>query len=73
MTAINSVLNALRSGERLTPRQISSRYNVKNPWDVIYRLRNESYEIITFERKNSEGHPTRFYDMPDHDMKVIAA
>ena len=74
MTAISGVRSALRSGERLTPRQITARYGVANPRDVIYRLRREKGdEIITFERTNKEGRATRFYDMTDHDMKVIAA
>ena len=41
--------------ERLTARQIASRYRVANPYDLVYRLRNEGYEIYSDKIVNSRG------------------
>ena len=41
--------------ERLTSRQIASRYRVANPYDLIYRLRNEGYLIYSDKVVNSRG------------------
>ena len=41
--------------ERLTSRQIASRYRVANPYDLIYRLRNEGNLIYSDKVLNSRG------------------
>lgn len=41
--------------QRLTARQIASRYRVSNPYDLIYRLRNEGHEIYSDKIVNSLG------------------
>jgi hypothetical protein len=41
--------------ERLTARQIASRYRVANPYDLVYRLRNEGHEIYSDKIVNSRG------------------
>jgi hypothetical protein len=41
--------------QRLTSRQIASRYRVANPYDLIYRLRNEGHEIYSDKIVNSRG------------------
>jgi Helix-turn-helix domain len=41
--------------ERLTARQIASRYRVANPYDLVYRLRNEGHEIYSDKIVNSHG------------------
>ena len=41
--------------ERLTSCQIASRYRVANPYDLIYRLRNEGYLIYSDKVLNSRG------------------
>jgi hypothetical protein len=41
--------------QRLTSRQIASRYRVSNPYDLIYRLRNEGYDIYSDKIVNSRG------------------
>jgi len=50
MSAIDRVRKTLVSGKSITARQISSRYHVDNPHDVIYRLRAEGLKI---EQTNS--------------------
>jgi len=46
MSAIDRVRRTLSSGKKLTARQITSRYQVSNPHDVIYRLRQEGMHIV---------------------------
>ena len=41
--------------ERLTARQIASRYRVANPYDLVYRLRNEGHDIYSDKIVNSRG------------------
>lgn len=57
------LLNALQAGQILTPRQIASRFNVRNPRDLVYRLRNDGYRINTVEVTNSKGITRRKYVM----------
>ena len=56
-TAIDKVRTALvTKGEALTSKQISTRFGVANPRDVIYRLRNEGVKVTlkTFTAKNGK-------------------
>lgn len=41
--------------QRLTSRQIASRYRVSNPYDLIYRLRNEGHDIYSDKIVDSRG------------------
>jgi Helix-turn-helix domain len=62
-TATSKVLTALENGHQLTAAQISSRYKVANPHDVIYKLRNKGYEIMLGTHVNSKGAVTRKYSL----------
>lgn len=42
---VSRVLEAFKNGETLTPAQISARFNVANPHDVVYNLRRKGYAI----------------------------
>lgn len=64
MSKIGRLLDAFESGARLTSRQISSRYGLKNPSAAINDLRNNGYAIYFNPRKTSAsyfslGRPTR--------------
>lgn len=53
---INMLFNAfLNRAETLSARQIAVRYRVSNPYDLIYRLRNEGLKIKTVKITNSRG------------------
>jgi len=59
---INMLFRAfLDRAESLTARQISARYRVANPYDLIYRLRNEGLQIKTLSTKNSRGKTVNRY------------
>lgn len=52
--AIDRLLVALENGAVLTPKQISARFRVKNPRDLIYRLRNDGFRIDTFQTTDTK-------------------
>jgi len=52
---IKSLATALRSGSQLTAKQIASRFNVVNPYDLVYRLRNDGFRVRSLETTNSKG------------------
>jgi hypothetical protein len=60
-TATAKVLGALEKGSKLTAAQIASRYKVANPHDVIYKLRNQGYNIALNTFVNAAGKTTRKY------------
>ena len=54
ISAIDRLLVALENGATLTPKQISARLRVKNPRDLIYRLRNDGFRIDTFQTTDTK-------------------
>lgn len=73
-SATNRVYKALViDGEELTAKQISSRFNVANPHDVVYNLRMEGYPIYLNQRTDSKGRVTQKYRFGTPSRKVIAA
>jgi len=55
-TKIDRVYEALViKREKLTAKQIATRYNVANPYDTVYTLREEGYPITLNEYTNSKG------------------
>jgi len=69
MSKTEKLLNALESGARLTSRQISSRYGLKNPTAAITFLRQEGHSIYFNRRKNTES----FYRLGRPTRELIAA
>jgi len=53
---------ALRKGDALTAKQISHRFNVANPRDLVYRARHDHGVDVTLdETVNSRGQIRRRY------------
>jgi len=73
MTQTARVLTALQNGEELTAKQISSRFNVANPHDVVYQLRNQGYCIYLNEKTNSKGVVKGKYRIGTPSRALIAA
>lgn len=73
MSKTIKVLNALKNGEQLTARQITSRFNVANPYDIIYNLRHDGYAIYLNEHTNSKGEVTQKYRLGAPTRAIIAA
>jgi len=53
---------AFIEGTQLTARQIASRFRVANPYDMVYRLRNDGVVIERSFRFNAKGKMVRFYE-----------
>lgn len=62
MTKYDKVYNALvTKGMALTSKQISTRFGVANPYDVIYTMRNNGYNIVTTKTVAKNGTVTNKY------------
>ena len=74
-SAYGRVMNALvNEGQKLTAKQISARFGVSNPHDVIHRLRTEGgYPIYLNTYTDSSGRKTQKYVMGTPSRKVLAA
>lgn len=73
-TAIDRVYEALViNGEQLTAKQIANRYNLANPYDTVYTLRQEGYPIYLDQRTNAKGRVTNKYRFGAPTRDLIAA
>lgn len=62
MTKYQKAYDALvNKGLELTTKQIQSRFGVANPYDVIYTLRNNGYNIVMNKVTNRNGTTTNKY------------
>lgn len=55
MTALNSFINYLVDGHRVTTRQARTLFKVENVADLVYRARNEGLTVYTNRTTNSRG------------------
>jgi LEA14-like dessication related protein len=73
-TKVDRVFEALvLNGEELTAKQIAARYNVANPHDTVYKIRNRGYAIYLNECVNSKGRVTQKYRYGTPSRALIAA
>lgn len=61
MSAIDSLSDYLSGGASVTARQIRAMFKVSNPYDLVYRLRNEGVSVYTNRVVNSRGLETFAY------------
>jgi hypothetical protein len=62
MTKYQKAYDALvNKGLELTTKQITSRFGVANPYDVIYMLRNNGFNIVNEKVTNRNGTKTSKY------------
>ncbi len=66
------LLTTLQSGERLTAKQIASRFNVANPHNLVYELRNQGYPIYLNRHKDKNGNETMKYRLGTPTRSMIA-
>ena len=70
------LLDALMDGDRLTNKQIQSRFGFTNPGSVskaIYRLRTEGFPIWLNRRVDSKGRVKHKYTLGTASRRIIAA
>lgn len=73
-TAVQKTYEALvLDGQELTAKQIAARFNVANPHDVVYALRNEGYAIYLNRHVDTKGRVTHKYRHGAPSRKLIAA
>ena len=60
---LQKLQEAFASGKKFTANQIASRFGVLNPRDLIYRLRQDGWDVALFETVNSRGELVRKYAM----------
>lgn len=73
MNATTRLLNALRSGEELTARQIQSRFGVTSGRSLVHTLRSQGYAIYLNRRVNSKGVVTNKYRLGTPTRSMVAA
>lgn len=73
MTATTRLLNALRSGEELTARQIQSRYSVASARGLVHSLRSQGYAIYMNRRVDTKGRVTLKYRLGTPSRSMVAA
>lgn len=72
-TAYNRLLTALRTGAELTAKQISARFSVAQPYDLVYRMRENGFNVKMIERTNSKGQTKGFYRLVQNKNRRKAA
>ena len=72
ISATNRLLATLKTGERLTAKQISARFGVKNSHNLVYNLRNEGYPIYLNTHTDSQGRVTQKYRLGTPTRAMVA-
>lgn len=68
--SVTNVLNALRNGEELTAKQISSRFGVSNPRDTVHSIRQKGFPVNLIETKDTKGRVKHKYSMNTNHPSV---
>jgi hypothetical protein len=72
-TAYNRLLTAMRSGTELTAKQIAARFRISQPYHLIYRLRENGFQVELVERTNSKGQSKNFYRLVEKSKRRTKA
>jgi hypothetical protein len=72
-TAYNRLLTTMRSGTELTAKQISARFRISQPYHLIYRLRENGFQVELVERTNSKGQSKNFYRLVEKSKRRTKA
>jgi hypothetical protein len=72
-TAYNRLLTTMRSGTELTAKQIAARFRISQPYHLIYRLRENGFQIELVERTNSKGQSKNFYRLVEKSKRRAKA
>lgn len=73
MSKSERLLEAFMSGERLTSKQIATRFGVTSARGLVNELRNRGYAIYLNTTKNSRGESVRRYRLGTPSRAVVAA
>ena len=71
-TAYARLLNTFRTGAELTAKQISARFRVSQPYHLIWRMRENGFNVQLTERTNSKGETKNFYKLVETKRRRAA-
>jgi hypothetical protein len=57
----------------MTAKQISARFRISQPYHLIYRLRENGFQIELVERTNSKGQSKNFYRLVEKSKRRAKA
>ena len=72
-TKSGKLLEALQSGEKLTAKQITARFGIKNPTATVSDLRFSGYAIYANQHKDTKGRQTTKYRLGNPSRRIVAA
>jgi predicted ArsR family transcriptional regulator len=72
-TKSGKLLEALQAGEKLTAKQISARFGIKNPTATVSDLRFSGYAIYANQHKDTKGRQTTKYRLGNPSRRIVAA
>jgi predicted ArsR family transcriptional regulator len=67
------VLEALKSGEQLTAKQIGARFGVKNPTATISDIRLSGFAVYANKHTDTKGRVTTKYRLGTPSRAIVAA
>ena len=74
MTKSERLVEALKSGEKLTAKQITARFSIANPTATVSDLRlRGGYSIYANTHKDTKGRETLKYEIGRPSRRVVAA
>ncbi len=74
MTKSERLVEALKSGEKLTAKQITARFAIANPTATVSDLRlRGGHAVYANQHKDSKGNTTVKYELGRPSRKVVAA
>lgn len=72
-TQAQRVLEVLKTGEKLTAKQIAYRFNIASPHKILSNLRFEGYAVHFAEHTDTKGRVKNKYSLRKPSREVIAA
>lgn len=74
MTKSERLVEALKTGEKLTAKQIAARFGIANPTATVSDLRlRGGYSIYANEHKDTKGRVSVKYEIGRPSRRVVAA
>lgn len=73
MSKTASVLNYLLKGKTVTPAELSTKFRLGNPYEVIRQLRMKGYAIYTNKATLWNGNQTVKYKLEQPSKEMVAA
>ena len=73
ITKQSRLLEALRSGEALTAKQINARFGIANPTATVSDLRFAGFAVYANKHKDTKGRKSTKYRLGTPSRQIVAA